>query len=122
MDSKGYWHNNPEEEKRLAERITEAMGRHDNSRTEAPLRFVVEMELGSTVEVTRGDDRLLAVFEKAEKNKVTLCPLDEAGKVRPYLELAETVTLSKGDGGEGVKAQVWDNRNGKIILRTLPVH
>ena len=121
MDSKGYWHNRPSPViDALRDELSAIRESPDGrARSNDRPRFIIELEVGSTVEVTRGDDKLLAIFEGAEKNKVTLRPIDEAGKTRPYLELAEQVQLSNGSD-PGVKAQVWDNRNGKLILRTLP--
>lgn len=121
MDDRGHWHNVSEKE--VAQR--NAMRDMDHDRNESGRsndrpRFVFSMEIGSTVELVRGDDKVLAVFEGAEKNKVTLRPIEQAGVQMPYLEVAETVTLSNGSD-DGVKAQVWDTRKGRIILRTLPV-
>ena len=38
----------------------------------------------------------------------------------PVVGLAESVQLTRATG-DSVRAQVWDNRGGKIILRTLPL-
>ena len=62
-------------------------------------------------------EMLRTSFVSASGNKITLKPLDLE---RPYLEFAEHVNITN-EKNVTVKAQVWDNRNGKIILRTLPV-
>lgn len=113
MDEKGYWHNRPPSQ------LEQQMERSRENQ-EPRERFVISFEIGSTVLVTRGDDKLICVFEGAAKNKVTLRPVDEVSKPRPYLELAERVELSDGTNPV-VAAQVWDNRHGKIVLRTLPI-
>lgn len=114
MDQRGYWHDAGKPD-RITEMMTGSVPAED-----AP-RFIIELQLGSTVEIRRGDETMLGVLESIVKNKVTIRPLDETGKARMYLDLAETVILSDGSV-PGVKAQVWDNRDGKIILRTLPVN
>src|SRR5579862_5976594 len=109
MDTEGYWHDIPVDYNRMSDFINGARE-----------RFVIAFDIGSTVELTRGADKMLCVFEKAEKNKVTLRPIDESGKTRPYLDLAERVLLGNG-ADKSVPAQIWDNRNGLIVLRTLSV-
>lgn len=116
MDDNGYWHhrNAPEIEKHLKNDRDE--------RTQPPERFVISFEIGSTVVVKRDSngEEIVCVFERAEKNKVTLRRIEHEGKTPAYLSLAERVNLSDGSGN-GVSSQVWDNRGGKLILRTLPV-
>lgn len=115
MDNRGYWHDGARAAEQ-ADRIREVVSGQPQDRP----RFVIELEIGSTVEVVKDGEKMLAVFESVDKNKVTLRPIDEAGKTRPYLGLANRVELSNGSD-PGVPAQVWDNRDGKLILRTLPV-
>lgn len=81
---------------------------------------IAEIGIGEMVQIVKTNGQtMLARFDAAEKNRVTLAPQYD-GKPRPYLELAERVELQRSTG-ESIKAQVWDNRNGKIILRTLPI-
>jgi len=113
VDHKGYWH-----DAAIADKLKDDM---DRDRKDANPRYVIAFDIGSTVEIeTSKGEKMLCVFKGAEKNKVTLDPIDEAGKPRPYLDVADSVTLSDGSN-PGVRAQVWDNRNGKIVLRTMPV-
>lgn len=116
MDDRGHWHD------------AERMRRDDDLRRrlvesalpEAARRPVIEIGIGETVGVVKASgETVMATFGAAEKNKVTLTPQDD-GKPRPYLELAEAVQLQRASG-ESVRAQVWDNRKGKLILRTLPI-
>lgn len=118
MDSSGHWHD-AAELKQAHRRLIDAIEGAKSAAESAP-RFVIELQVGSMVSVTRGEDKVRAVFLGAEKNKVSLRRIDIAGVVPPYLEFGETVTLS--DGTTDVRAQVWDNRDGKIILRTLPIY
>lgn len=112
MDDRGYWHKSNEDE--FGRKLREAMA---PSQRERP---VIEIGIGEMVAVIKADgSRVMATFTDADKNKVTLTPQDD-GKPRPYLDLAESVWLERATG-ESVRAQVWDNRRGKLILRTLPL-
>lgn len=103
MDDRGYWH-----DQRHTQQVERVLG----------VRPVIEIDAGEGVMIVKGDGQVQhATFDSAEKNKVTLTP---TGDQRPYLELAERVALTRANQ-DSVVAQVWDNRGGKIILRTLPV-
>lgn len=124
MDTKGHWHNEDSEAMK-AFKAAERAGRA--AEVAQPERPVISIGIGEVVQIVRnGGEFLTATFDAAEKNKVTLTPQAEmaandrccSGPV--YLELAETVQIQRSNG-ENVRAQVWDNRGGKIILRTLPV-
>lgn len=107
MDDKGYWHDRAKED--LVAAFTQ-----DGE----PRRFVIDLGVGEVVRIEKDADATLrARFESANGNKITLVPIDE---VRPYLEFAEHVSITN-ERDVTVRAQVWDNRKGKIILRTLPV-
>jgi hypothetical protein len=80
-------------------------------------RPVVTAEIGQRVKVEKADGQsFAAVFAGVEKNRVTLRPEPETW---PYLEFAEAVSLVID--GQAIRAQVWDNRGGTVILRTLPL-
>jgi len=115
MDEKGYWHNREAESR---ERIREAFG--PETGTVERQRIVFELEVGQLVTIKCGREEIRAVFKGAEKNRVTVIAIAEVGRPLPYLELAQSVELSDGKG-KSTLAQIWDNRGGKIILRTLPV-
>lgn len=111
MDERGYWHYPSESMEAIAD---ELQGK------ERRLRAVISLEPNELVRVVTGDGSYCsATFKSAEKNKVTLTPV-EGGMPMPYLDFARTVTLEKATG-EKIEAQVWDNRNGSLILRTLPI-
>lgn len=112
MNSDGHW--SSVDRNRMAE-----LSRDPERSNDLP-RYVFSVDIGATVELTRGNDRILAVFEGAEKNKVTVQPIEEEGKPLPYIETGETVYLSNGTDAP-VKAQMWDRRTGKFVLRTLPI-
>jgi hypothetical protein len=81
---------------------------------------VIACDIGEVVAIVREDGvSFMASFDAAEKNRVTLTP-QPPGAPTPWLELASRVKLERSNG-ESVVAQVWDNRRGKLILRTLPV-
>lgn len=81
-------------------------------------RPVISIGIGEQVVVLKADgQRIAATFDGAEKNRVTLKPWDGP---HPYLELAEHVQMQRKNG-ESVAAQIWDNRGGKIVFRTLPI-
>ena len=110
MDSRGNWHNENSEsfKKMFAEQEGKA----------PPERPVISIGIGEQVVILKSDgQRIAATFDAAEKNRVTLTPWEGP---HPYLELSEQVELQR-QSGESVRAQVWDNRKGKIILRTLPI-
>jgi hypothetical protein len=112
MDSKGYWHN-----ERPSEQM-EALTDELQGKEHRP-RFVIELAVDELVRVVTADGSYTSVvFKKAEKNKVTFVPPSDSPV--PYFDFASTVTIERATG-ESVKAQVWDNRNGTLILRTLPV-
>lgn len=112
MDSSGHWHD-VDRESRIS-RALEGI-QHGEDRP----RFVMEASYGEMVSVVKDNgESIMATFDATDKNKVTLTPQGDGP--RPYLELAERVQLQRATGGS-VVAQVWDNRAGKIILRTLPV-
>src|ERR1700734_2535600 len=119
MDEKGYWHHvESEKDKaglaeaaRLGSKARKALELgeiNDELRSIFPGRKVIEIGIGESVNVVK---------DAAEKNRVTLTAVGLAQ--RPYFELAEHVQIQR-DSGESIRAQVWDNRNGKLILRTLP--
>ena len=112
MDSKGHWHNTPAQ--------TEIMRHLRSEITGLPERPVIEIGIGERVSIAKSDGSFVfATFDKAEKNRVTLTPCVDSPPA-PYFEFAEAVELRR-ENGEKVKAQIWDNRGGRIIVRTLPV-
>lgn len=116
MDDRGHWH----ESEAAAAAVNERLRNELQPGTGGRARATIGIGIGEMVSVVTNDGTtVMATFDAAEKNKVTLTPQDD-GKPRPYLELASTVDLTRANG-ESVKAQVWDNRRGKLILRTLPV-
>lgn len=111
MDSKGYWH----EGSKAIEQFT-----NQPERSNVRERPVIVLKEGETVTVMKADGSFVrAIFQVASKNKVTLRPI-EMNRSQPYLELSESVRL-EAENGESIPAQVWDNRRGFIVLRTLPV-
>lgn len=118
MDSRGMWHKGDEYDKIKAMIHGEDEAGPDEINPERT-RPVIEIGIGEKVQIITVDNSLMdAVFESCEKNKVTLKPCYENPGV--YLEFGSTVDL-RNVSGASVKAQVWDNRHRKIILRTLPV-
>jgi hypothetical protein len=117
MDSKGYWHSESgEEEARRLEKVMAGL-KDDGVRPAQRERHVIEFSKGEVATVKLADGRTITTtFESAEKNRVTLIPDDR----QPYAEFAEAVTLLN-ECGQEARAQVWDNRSGRLILRTLPV-
>jgi hypothetical protein len=116
MDNSGRWHASEAEAVDANRRIREQFSGIASNMPERP---AISIEIGEIIAVVKLDgSRLMASFDAAEKNKVTLDPQPDAHA--PYFELAEHVTLERATG-ESVRAQVWDNRKGKLILRTLPV-
>lgn len=117
MDDRGYWHDSKEAAEAANERIRAAFG---EKTSDIPERPPFTVGIGEMLLIVKANgEQVYGTFDSAEKNKVVLTPKDD-GKPRPYLELAEHVQLARATG-ESVKAMIWDNRNGKIILRTLPV-
>lgn len=113
MDDRGHWHQSDD----FGERF-KAMERGEEV-TELR-RPVISIGIGEMCRIVKDDGTFIcASFDAAEKNKVTMTPQWGEG-VRPFFELAERVKLECADG-QSISAQVWDNRNGKLILRTLPV-
>jgi len=118
MDNRGHWH---ESEQAAMDANRKFRDQFSNSPSQMPERPAISIEYGEMVQVVKADGETLhATFDAVEKNKVTLTPQDKPGVPLPYFELAESVQLARASG-ESVKAQVWDNRKGKLILRTLPV-
>lgn len=117
MDSRGYWHESEELARQADDRYARERGsRNSNGDRSRPLFSV---EIGEGVEVVKADGQgVLARFEAAEKNRVTLKPVNDTGGL--YFRFAEQVHLRRSNGDE-VRAQVWDFRGGKLILRTLAV-
>jgi hypothetical protein len=115
MDNSGHWH--PDMESALkANRAMDQFLPEDHPRRQ---RCAISIAIGEVVTVVKkSGERAKFTFNSAEKNRVILAPWGR-GQL-PYLELAEHVQLQR-DNGEEVPAQVWDNRRGNIILRTLPV-
>lgn len=120
MDDRGYWHN-PTQKELVAER-TAALMNEDRDRStggERP-RFIMEVAGDELVRIVCDDGSYSSyIFNSAEKNKVTLSGVEDAPQLP--LNLSDIVYMERATG-ERVKAQVWDRRNGKLILRTLPVH
>lgn len=115
MDNRGYWHNvgNSGIESHRDKLAPEV----DQARSNARDRYVFSCEIGEGVEIAKSDGTgILARFISAEKNRVTLRP---EGAMVP-LGFAEQVYLRRVNGDE-VPAQFWEHKDGKIILRTLPV-
>src|ERR1700734_547422 len=129
MDEKGYWHHVESEKDKAglaeaarlgskARKALEVGEINDELRSIFPGRKVIEIGIGESVNVVKDDgEKMRCTFDAAEKNRVTLTAVGLAQ--RPYFELAEHVQIQR-DSGESIRAQVWDNRNGKLILRTLP--
>jgi hypothetical protein len=114
MDSRGHWHDGNSD-------VFSPLAKDAEGKPAARERPVIELAIGEMVDVVKADRSFVrASFDGAERNRVTLTPVDLPGHVRPYLELAEPVELRRLNGS-ACRAQVWDNRKGKIILRTLPV-
>jgi hypothetical protein len=115
MDDRGHWHESPTL-RQLIDSATVVGEFHPPAQ-----RPAIEIEIGETVMIVKDDGAtIMASFDAAEKNKVTLTP-QKPPTPEQYLELAEPVQLARANG-ESIRAQVWDNRGGKIVLRTLPVH
>lgn len=107
MDARGKWHYDDGKPSGVQEMLS---GKRDRS--------VISCAVGEIVRIEKTNGEMLRCrFDAANENKVTLQPMDEPV---PYLELAEHVTLTNSTN-VSVQAQVWDNRGGKIIIRTLPV-
>jgi hypothetical protein len=119
MDSKGYWHSTEGQEEAMRLEKVMAGLNDDGVPTAARERPVIILSLNEVVTVEKADGtRLTCTFNGAEKNRVTLTP--DAGQ--PYLEFGENVVIwSESRPPQRAKAQVWDNRSGRLILRTLPV-
>ena len=114
-DRRGNWHNTPREQKRIQDAFEDAI---EPGHRQA--RFVIELEIGERITVVKSDGTMLvATFDKADANNVFLTPVAEQSPL-PYMETAERVSI-EWNNGESVTAQVWDRRNGKLVLRTLAI-
>lgn len=114
MDDSGNWHNAGPT---LADKFRQA---HDEAEGKTvPERPVITCGIGETVYITQEDGTYGGYrFEGAEKNRVTLSSI---GGMMPYFDFGSKVTMHNA-AKETCKAQVWDNRGGKLILRTLPLY
>lgn len=107
MDHQGNWHHDVPSEERLKNDLLPDRG-----------RYVISVAIGEQCRIEKsGGEMLCAVFEKADGNKITLKPIDS---VNPGFLFSEKVRLTNL-ANVTIEAQVWDNRGGTIILRTLPI-
>ena len=113
MDERGHWHDVSDEQFEAGRQMGHLLGSRP--------RYVVSIAIGERVTVIKPGtgERQEATFDKADRNRVHLTPVGNRSPLL-YFDLAERVMLRSAAGVE-VPAQIWDNRNGKIILRTLPV-
>lgn len=117
MDNRGYWH---ETEKGARDANREYLRQSRTPVTEERIRPVISIEEGETVTVMKSDGTFIRCrFEAAEKNKVWVRPI-ELNPHQPCVSMSENVTLER-ENGEQVSAQIWDNRRGRIVLRTLAI-
>lgn len=118
MDNRGYWHNMKDSEiEKLKYELAEG---RDTARSNDRPRFVFSCDIGEGVEIVNEKrEGMLCRFDAAEKNRVTLTPMND-GQPFAVFNFGDRVSVVRSNG-DSIPAQIWDLRGGKIVLRTLPV-